>query len=388
MDRPFKRELVIGLALLALQLFLPIMQLRAQDTGKSATDGKGSPEESSPGTKASLIDESLLAGMPLNGRSYTQLVTLDAGVSDPSSASASRGVTSANLTFSGSRSTSNSYLLDGTNIMDAQNRVPLSAAGVQLGSDSVFQVQVFSANYGPEYGRGNGGVLNSITRSGSNEFHGTFFEYLRNSKLDARNFFDRGATPPPFKRNQFGFTLSGPAVKDKTYFMGGYEAMRDRLNQTQVDFYPDADARRGIITDAAGRTIRTIQVSPRVKPYLDLMPVPNSTRLGGGFALDSSPQFLPTNENFFTVRLDHQISTRDSFFTRYSFDDATSDSPGDTYAFATHTKTRRQFLTLVESHVFNPRLVSSVHFGFTRPVDNSESLSSIAIPRSLYFVAD
>ncbi len=388
MDRSFNRELVIGLALLVLQLFLPIMQVMAQDTGKSATDGKGSAEESSPGAKPSLIDESLLVGMPLNGRSYTQLVTLDAGVSDPSSASASRGVTSANLTFSGSRSTSNSYLLDGTNIMDAQNRVPLSAAGVQLGSDSVFQVQVFSANYGPEYGRGNGGVLNSITRSGSNEFHGTFFEYLRNSKLDSRNFFDRGAGPPPFKRNQFGFTLSGPVRKEKTYFMVSYEAMRDRLNQTQVDYYPDADARRGIITDASGRTIRTVPVNPRVKPYLDLMPLPNSYRVGGGFALDSSPQFLPTNENFLTLRLDHQLSSRDSMFARYTFDDANSDQAGDTYAFAIRTKSRRQFLTLVESHVFNPRLLSSVRFGFTRPVDSSDAVSTIDIPRSLYFVAD
>jgi len=388
MDRSFNRELVIGLALLVLQLFLPIMQVMAQDTGKSATDGKGSAEESSPGAKPSLIDESLLVGMPLNGRSYTQLVTLDAGVSDPSSASASRGVTSANLTFSGSRSTSNSYLLDGTNIMDAQNRVPLSAAGVQLGSDSVFQVQVFSANYGPEYGRGNGGVLNSITRSGSNEFHGTFFEYLRNSKLDSRNFFDRGAGPPPFKRNQFGFTLSGPVRKEKTYFMVSYEAMRDRLNQTQVDYYPDADARRGIITDASGHTIRTVPVNPRVEPYLDLMPLPNSYRVGGGFAQDSSPQFLPTNENFLTLRLDHQLSSRDSMFARYTFDDANSDQAGDTYAFAIRTKSRRQFVTLVESHVFNPRLLSSVRFGFTRPVDSSDAVSTIDIPRSLYFVAD
>ena len=388
MDRSFSRRLVIALALLTLQLSLLIRQLSAQDSEKSATEGKASTEGGSPGAKTSLIDESLLVGMPLNGRSYTQLVTLDAGVSDPSSASASRGVTSANLTFSGSRSTSNSYLLDGTNIMDAQNRVPLSAAGVQLGSDSVFQVQVFSANYGPEYGRGNGGVLNSITRSGSNEFHGTFFEYLRNSKLDSRNFFDRGADPPPFKRNQFGFTLSGPLRKEKTYFMVSYEAMRDRLNQTQVDYYPDADARRGIITDASGRTIRTVPVNPRVKPYLDLMPLPNSYRVGGGFALDSSPQFLPTNENFLTLRLDHQLSSRDSMFARYTFDDANSDQAGDTYAFAIRTKSRRQFLTLVESHVFNPRLLSSVRFGFTRPVDSSDAISTIDIPRSLYFVAD
>src|SRR5438309_937135 len=387
MDRLFGRGLIIAIAVVALQLSLLVEQPMAQD-GEKAKDDKGSAAESSPSAKASLIDQSLLVGMPLNGRSYTQLVTLEAGVSDPSSASASRGVSGANLTFSGSRSSSNSYLLDGTNIMDAQNRVPLSAAGVQLGSDSVLEVQVFSANYGAEYGRGNGGVLNSITRSGSNEFHGTFFEYFRNSKLDARNFFDRDSTPPPFKRNQFGFTLSGPVRIGKTYFMGSYEAMRDRLNQTQVDYYPDAQARQGIITDASGHTIRTVQVNPHVKPYLDLMPLPNSYRVGGGFAQHSSPQFLPTNENFLTLRLDHQLSSGDSMFGRYTFDDANSDQAGDTYAFAIRTKTRRQFLTLVESHVFNPRLLSSVHFGFTRPLDSSDAVSTIDIPRSLYFVAD
>ena len=113
--------------------------------------------------------------------------------------------------------------------MDTENQMPRSAAGVQLGSDAVLQVQVFSANYGAEYGRTSGGVLNSLTRSGTNEIHGTLFEYLRNSKLDARNFFDDGPEPPPFKRNQFGFVLSGPIRKDNTYIMGSFEAMRDRL---------------------------------------------------------------------------------------------------------------------------------------------------------------
>src|SRR6059036_3926502 len=178
----------IALRFLTSLLFLPAAELDAQEQEASGKNSKVGVEESAPAARPNLINESLLAGLPLNGRSYTQLVTLEAGVSDPSSASASRGVTGANLTFSGSRSSSNSYLLDGTNIMDAQNRVPLSAAGVQLGSDSVFQVQVFSANYGPEYGRGNGGVLNSITRSGSNEFHGTFFEYLRNSNSTHETF--------------------------------------------------------------------------------------------------------------------------------------------------------------------------------------------------------
>jgi len=223
------------------------------------------------------ISESQLVGLPLNGRSYSQLATLQAGIADTGGGDASRGVGGGSLSVSGGRSASNNFLLDGTNIMDTGNAVPRSAAGVQLGADAVFQVLVQSTNYPAEYGRGSGGVLNSITRSGSDDFHGTLFEYLRNSKLDARNFFDRDplrplerSDPLPFKRNQFGFTVSGPVLKGRTYYMGSYEAMRDRLNRTQVDFFPDAEARNGIITDAAGN-VRVIGVHPRIKPSIKMV---------------------------------------------------------------------------------------------------------------------
>ena len=166
------------------------------------------------------------------------------------------------------------------------------------------------------------GYLNSITRSGTPEFHGTLFEFFRNSKLDARNFFDPGPEPPPFKRNQFGFTLTGPVLKDRTFFMASFEAMRDRLTQTVTNYFPDELARQGIITNAAGEVIRTVPVNPRVRPYLDLYPLPNSARVGRGIGENRASQALPTDENFFTVRVDHQISERDSFFARYSFDDA------------------------------------------------------------------
>ena len=380
----------IALRFLTSLLFLPAAELDAQEQEASGKNSKAGVEESAPAARPNLINESLLAGLPLNGRSYTQLVTLEAGVSDPSAASSSRGVSGGGLNFSGSRSSSNNFLLDGTNIMDSQNRTPRSAAGVQLGSDSVLQVQVFSANYGSEYGRSNGGVMNSITRSGSNEFHGTLFEYFRNSKLDARNFFDRGPEPPPFKRNQFGFTVSGPVRKGKTYFMVSSEALRDRLNETKVDNFLDAEARQGIITDASGRPVRTVQVNPRVKPYLDpkVMPLPNSIRVGGGFAQNSSPQYLPTDENFFTVRLDHQLSERDSLFGRYTFDDAVSHRTQDTYAFGIRSESRQQYLTLVESHVFSPSLLASWRLGYTRPVSFTDTFSSIDIPRSLFFVPD
>ena len=349
--------------------------------------GEGTAEPSSTAT-TNRISESQLAGLPLNGRSYSQLATLQSGISDPFGGSAQRGGGSGGLTVAGGRSTSNVFLLDGTNIMNVENRVPRSAAGGQLGSDAVFQVQIFSSNYAAEYGRGSGGILNSITRSGTPEFHGTFFEFFRNSRLDARNFFDPGPEPTPFKRNQFGFTLTGPVVKDRTFFMGSFEGLRDRLAKTEIDFFPDELARQGIITDKAGKQIRTVPVAPSVKPYLALYPLPNSVPLGGGVGVNAAPQFLPSDESYFTVRVDHQVSDRNSLFARYTFDDASSRSGSPSVVFSTLTNSRQQYLTLVDTHIFNPRLLNSLRLGYTRPVDASESLSSIEIPRSLFFLPD
>jgi len=333
------------------------------------------------------ISESQLVGLPLNGRSYNQLATLQAGVADTAGEQASRGVGGGSLTVSGGRSSSNNFLLDGTNIMDTGNRVPRSAAGVQLGSDAVYQVQVLGGNFGAEYGRGSGAVINSITRSGTNEFHGAVFEYFRNSKLDASNFRDPGE-PPPFKRNQFGFILTGPVRSETTYFMASYEAMRDRLSTTDVSFFPDAQAREGIITDASGTELRRIEVDPRVAPYLALYPVPNSGSVGGGIGRNTASVFQPTDENYWTVRLDRKISDRDSFFARYTFDDATGTNAQSMYLFRSLVNTRQQYLTLVGTHIFNVSTLTAFRFGYTRPVNAIDTLSSIEIPRSLYFVPD
>lgn len=343
---------------------------------------------------AGEISESQLVGLPLNGRSYSQLATLQSAVNDPFGGSAYRGGGGGGLTVAGGRPASNNFLLDGTNIMDTNNQVPRSAAGVQLGSDAVLQVQFFSSNYGAEYGRGSGGTLNSITRSGTPQWHGTFFEFFRNSKLDARNFFDRDpdhpqvrSNPPPFKRNQFGFTLTGPVRKERTFLMGSYEAMRDRLTITDISYFPDSPARQGIITDALGREIVRVGVNARVKPYLALMPVPNAGSIGEGFGKNAASQFLPTNENSLTVRWDHPIAERDSFFARYTFDDATSYEAQPVYLFTTVNESRQQYLTLVETHRFGPGVLNSFRFGFTRPVEARETLFAIAIPPALFFVA-
>ncbi len=275
-------------------------------------------ERQSSGRAPSRIDETQLVGLPLNGRSYNQLAALQVGVSDTSSALASRGLSGGGLNVSGGRSTSNVFLLDGTNVMGMNNQSPRSAAGTQLGSDSVSQVLVFGTNYSAEYGRGSGGILHSITRSGAPEFHGTFFEYLRNSKFDARNFFDP-AQPPPFKRNQFGFALTGPIWKERTFFMMSFEALRDRLTKTDVSTFPDKDARMGRITDADGNLLRTLNVNPKVVPYLELFPLPEFERLGNGIGEHRHPSFTPSDDNLFVLRVDHQFSLQDSMFVRYNF---------------------------------------------------------------------
>ena len=343
-------------------------------------------QDREPTRTASRISPDQLAGLPLNGRSYTQLATLQAGISDPTAASGSRGIGGGSLTVAGGRSFTNNFLLDGTNIMDTENTPPRSAAGVQLGSDAVLQVQVFNGHFGAEYGRGSGGVFNAITRSGTPEVHGTIFEYLRNSKLDARNFFDPGS-PPPFKRNQFGFTLTGPIAKDRTYFMASYEGLRDRLTTTDLNWFPDEEARQGRIVDSSGR-VTIIPVDPRVKPYLDLYPIPNDIRLSRGIARDFAPVFLPTDETFLTVRVDHKISDRDSLFARYTFDDAMNIGSGETYLFKTIEDTRQQYLTLVKSHIFSLNVLNAIRLGYTRPFATADNLTTIDIPKSLYFVPD
>ena len=337
---------------------------------------------------ASRISEAQLAGLPLNGRSYNQLATLQAGIADTSSQDSSRGIGGGNLTVAGGRPSSNNFLMDGTNIMDTSNQVPRSAGGVQLGSEAVFQVQVFSTVVSSEYGRGSGGTLNSITRSGSNDFHGTVFEYFRNSKLDARNFFDQSAEPPPFKRNQFGFILTGPIRRDNTFFMATYEAMRDRLTETETTVLPDAQARQGIITDCSGNILRTVPVNPRVAPYLDLYPMPNLGCIGGGRAGHAASVFQPTNDSFFSARIDHRISETDSLFGRYSFDDAASIGAQELFRFRTDTQTRQQYLTLVETHIFDVATLNSFRFGYTRPSEAIDTLTDPEIPRDLFFVPD
>src|SRR6202171_1321293 len=201
----------------------------------------GAPANQSPGN----VDNSVVQNTPLNGRDWTQLATLQAGVTGVQTGSASGGGNTergfgAPISISGARPDQNSYRLDGISINDYSNGAPGSVLGDNLGIDAVEQVSVLGSNYPAEYGRTSGGVINAITRSGTKAFHGDVYEFFRNSALDARNFFD--GRIPPFKRNQFGGSAGGPIQKDRMFIFGDYEGLRQSLGVTTVDTVPSPAA--------------------------------------------------------------------------------------------------------------------------------------------------
>ena len=220
------------------------------------------------------------------------------------------------MTISGTRPQQNGYFIDGINVNDYVGSGPGSVLGASLGVDAIQEFSVLTMNYTAEYGRTSGGVINAITRSGTNRFHGDGYEFLRNSALDARNYFD-SAKIPEFRRNQFGGSVGGPILKDRTFFFVDYEGVRQNQGVTTVDTVPSLDARNGIIHNADGTTTPA-PVDPAVEPFLGLYGIPNGAILApGNTAIYSFVGSQISTENFVTVRVDHKISNKDSLFGSY-----------------------------------------------------------------------
>src|SRR5438874_2302341 len=202
---------------------------------------------------SAVVNATTVRELPLNGRSWTDLATLQPGVdaihTQPDFAAGTdrgnRGF-GQQLTISGARPQQNNYRLDGVSLNDYANGAPGSVLGGNLGVDAIQEFSVLTSNYSAEYGKTSGGVVNAVTRSGTNGLHGNVYEFLRNSALDARNFFD-GATIPPFKRNQFGGSIGGPIIKNRTFFFADYEGIRQSKGITALITVPSLNARNGIL---------------------------------------------------------------------------------------------------------------------------------------------
>src|SRR5712691_993942 len=203
---------------------------------------------------SAVVNATTVRELPLNGRSWTDLAQLQPGVSaihtQPDfSAGTDRGNRGfgQQLAISGARPQQNNYRLDGVSLNDYANGAPGSVLGGNLGVDAIQEFSVLTSNYSAEYGKTSGGVVNAITRSGTNQIHGSAYEFLRNSRLDAKNYFDVGSIPP-FKRNQFGGTVGGPIVKDHTFFFADFEGIRQSKGITTVATVPSANARAGTVS--------------------------------------------------------------------------------------------------------------------------------------------
>jgi hypothetical protein len=333
----------------------------------------GSPlVELSTSSISAIVDSTTVRELPLNGRSWSDLATLQPGVialQTQNSVSGGSGGGRAlrgygnDAAISGARPQQNNYRVDGISINDYGNGSPGSVLGGNLGVDAVEEFSVLTSNYSSEYGRTSGGVVSAATRSGTNQFHGGVYEFLRNSALDARNFFDTGKIPP-FRRNQFGASAGGPIRREQTFIFADYEGIRQSKGITRVDTVPSAAARVGNLSKGA--------VVPDIwaQKYLGLYPLPNGPSTSGdtGIFTFAGQQIL--SENFFVTRVDHRLSEKNSFSGTYTYDNAPFTSPDNLDTLVLGALTKRQLLSLAQTHTFNPSLVNVVRFGFNRVLAN------------------
>lgn len=307
-----------------------------------------------------LVAEQQVKDLPLNGRSYDLLLTLNPGIVNFTSEKTggtgiSNSTTGNNFAVSGNRPQQNLFLLNGIEYTGAaeNNMQPGGTSQQLLGVDAVREFNVLRDTYGAEYGKRPGGQVVIVTQSGSNQWHGSAFEFLRNSALDARNFFDQASTPP-FRRNQFGGSSGGPIQKDKTFVFANYEGYREALHQTSAAFVPDAASRAAAV--------------PSVQPLLNLWPspAPGAPDFNGIAEVFSSP-LQSVREDFGTTRVDHIFSPRNSLAAVYTLDDGRDVTATPLDPFSTDIVTlRQQVLSLEDTHAFSSAWLNSARVGFSR----------------------
>ncbi len=332
---------------------------------------------------AELVNSQTIRALPLNGRSFDQLIFLQPGVNVATSAGSSpnqgRGT---KFSVAGARLTSNYFMLDGMDMNDSQNFTPGGAGGQLFGVESIQEFQVITHNASAQYGRSMGGIINAVSKSGTNALHGDVYEFLRNSVLDAKNFFDKPNAPiPPLRRNQFGAAAGGPIRRDHLFFFTNYEGLRELQGVTKNGKVPTASARQ-----VCNPPIDPTKVNPKVCPYLLLYPAANQP--DGTTLLFSQNQ--PTREDYGTGRIDWNRSEKTSFFARYTMDDSgklRQDAPDHVLGlFAEDETHRNQYVSLGATRVLSPSVLNIARFGFNRSVTLVNLVNQANVPADLSFI--
>ncbi len=326
-----------------------------------------------------LVGSEQIKGLPLNGRSFDLLLTLNPGVVNYTSAKVggtgvSNSTNGNNFAVSGNRPQQNLFLLNGMEFTGAaeNNMTPGGVSGQLLGVDAVEEFNVLRDNYGAEYGKHPGAQVVIATQRGSNQVHGSVYEYLRNNDLDAPNYFDPGSAPG-FQRNQFGGSFGGPIRKDKTFGFVNFEQLSQHLHQTGVDLVPDTNARNGylpckLITPAPNPCPTSGVQYVGISSLISAWPVPSANAPDfGGIAEAFNTPLQTIRDDFGTARVDHVFSAADTLYAVYTVDDSAANTPTSTNLYSTDVESlREQVASLTETHVFSPRLVNAGTIGFSR----------------------
>jgi Carboxypeptidase regulatory-like domain len=353
-----------------------------------------------------LITEQQIKELPLNGRSFDQLLTLNVGTIDNRSNINNSAWTS--FSVAGKRPETNRFLMNGVDYIGSNSTgqfiTPSGSSGQLLGVEAVREYNVLQHTYGAEYGKRAGAQVTVVSSSGTNQWHGDAFEYLRNSALDARNFFDDTIGAPPFKRNQFGGALGGPLKKDKAFIFGNYEGFRERLAVSSVAFVPDALARQGLmpcyIVNPApnacldrGAYVPVTNLKTGMLPYANYFwPAPNGPELLDANGLPTGSAKAISNprrkvrEDFALLRFDQTISNKDSFLFNFNRDDGERSTPPADPTFVTLTTQRSYVFGLQETHIFSPAFLNITTLGYSRAWGTQVQAPAVQIPSNLVFL--
>jgi len=333
-----------------------------------------------------IVDSKQISELPLNGRNFVDLTLLQTGITQfQGNQPGVNGLFGQFYSSNGAPLRSNMYMLDGAIMGNIQAASASSISGLSLGLDGISEYKVMTNSFSAEYGLVMGSQTSIVTKSGTNQFHGDVFEYLRNNALNARNYFDvlyslpttvpgGGRRTAPFQRNQFGGSLGGPIQRNKTFFFGTYEGFREVSgNPPNVGVTPTLPAAchtpviGGVQTvtnscDSALKPGQTEKVVPSMQPIVALWPLPN-VQPGNQFTYLSIAR---THEDYAQGRIDHNISNKDSVFGRYTYDNTNETYPKLYPLFDSGLIERQQYLTLAENHIFSPALLNSVRFSYSR----------------------
>jgi hypothetical protein len=356
-----------GITLVVAQKAQIDIELAVGEVQQAVTvEAQAAPVNTTTEQTSGLVGEKQVKDLPLNGRSYDQLVTLNPAIVNYS-AERSGGVGTSNsavgnmFAVSGQKPQENLFLLNGIEYTGASeiNLTPGGTSGQLLGVDAVREFNVVTDTYGAEYGKRGGAQVSIITAGGANQLHGSLYEFIRNSDLDARNFFDQGSIPA-FRRNVFGGALGGPIKKDKLFVFGNYEGYRQHLDLSDVTLVPDNAARQGYV----GST--HVGVNSAAAALLSLWPVQNGPDLGSGIGEAFSHPLQQIREDFGTTRLDYNISDKDTLFAVYTVDDSDANTPSINPLSLVAETLREQVASVQEQHVFSPSLLNTFRAGFSR----------------------